>query len=67
MAFTVEDLESINEAIASGELSVTIDGRNVTYRSIKELLEAKRHIIAAIKKARSPFAGFRVSVDRGIR
>lgn len=67
MAFTQEDLESVNAAIASGELSVTIDGRNVQYRSISELLKAKNHITQALKRRNSAFAGFRVSVDRGIR
>lgn len=67
MAFTQEDLESVNAAIASGELSVTIDGRTVQYRSISELLKAKNHITQALKRRNSAFAGFRVSVDRGIR
>lgn len=67
MAFTAEDLENLNAAIASGELSVMIDGRQVTYRSISELLKAKNHITQTLRKKRSPFAGFRVSVDRGIR
>ncbi|MGL5482303.1 MAG: phage head-tail joining protein, partial [Aeromonas veronii] len=39
MAFTQDDLSSINGAIASGELTVVIDGQTITYRSIKELLE----------------------------
>ncbi|MGL5285668.1 MAG: phage head-tail joining protein [Aeromonas sp.] len=71
MAFTLEDLTNINEALASGELTVMVNGRQVTYRTIKELLEAKRHIQgeldAAAGKRKSPFAGFRVCVDRGIR
>ncbi|APU00741.1 hypothetical protein [Aeromonas phage Asp37] len=67
MAFTAEDIESINAAIASGELSVMIDGRQVQYRSISELLKAKNHIIQALRRKHSAFAGFRVSVDRGIR
>lgn len=67
MAFTAEDLESLNAAIASGELSVTIDGRMVQYRSIAELLKAKNHITQALKRRNRAFAGFRVSVDRGIR
>lgn len=67
MAFTVEDVESLNAAIASGELSVMIDGRQVTYRSVSELLKAKNHIIQSMKKKRSAFAGYRMTVDRGIR
>ncbi|MGL5215882.1 MAG: phage head-tail joining protein [Aeromonas hydrophila] len=67
MAFTKDDLESINAAISSGELTVTVDGRMVTYRSVAELLRAKSHITQAIKRRNAAFAGFRVSVDRGIR
>lgn len=67
MAFTADDLESINSAIASGELTVMIDGRQVQYRSVSELLKAKNHIMQSLKKSRSPFAGFRVQIDRGIR
>lgn len=71
MSFTQEDVNALNEAIASGELKVVVDGREVQYRSIKELLEAKRHIEAEIAngqgRRRSAFRGFRVVVDRGIR
>ncbi|APU01157.1 hypothetical protein [Aeromonas phage 32] len=67
MAFTKDDLIAINEAIASGEYQIIIDGRQVTYRSIKELLQAKNHITQSLRRKNSAFAGFRVSVDRGIR
>lgn len=67
MSFTREDLESINGAIASGELTVVIDGQTITYRSIKELKEAKSHILAALRPKRGPFDGYRLHVDRGIR
>ncbi|QIZ02618.1 hypothetical protein AhyVDH1_013 [Aeromonas phage AhyVDH1] len=66
MAFTKDDIDALNEAIASGEMSVMIDGRQVQYRSIAELLKAKNHIQQQLKKRTNPFAGFRVSVDRGI-
>ncbi|MGL4755647.1 MAG: phage head-tail joining protein [Aeromonadaceae bacterium] len=67
MAFTKDDIDAIDAAIASGELTVTIDGRSVQYRSINELLRAKAHIQQAIGKRRSPFFGSRIIVDRGIR
>jgi len=44
MAFTKDDLDSIDRAIASGELSVTHNGRSVTYRSMTELLKARDRI-----------------------
>lgn len=71
MAFTKEDLDNINECIATGELTVTTDGQTVTYRSVSELLALKRHICAELAgqegKRRRAFAGFAVRIDRGIR
>lgn len=46
--FTTTDLEAINAAIASGELTVRHNGREVTYRSMADLLQAKRTIEAEI-------------------
>lgn len=53
MAFTTADIDTIDRAIASGELSVRFsDGREVTYRAISELLTARD----AIKQALNPSA-----------
>lgn len=41
MAFTATDLSAIEKAIAMGELTVELDGRRITYRSIPELLAAR--------------------------
>lgn len=41
MSFTTADLANINSAIASGELTVSVQGRSVTYRSIDDLIKAK--------------------------
>jgi len=71
MAFTTDDLDALDEAIASGELTVKIDGREITYRSMNDLLKAKRHIMRSIARQNgmksSPFAGHVAHVDRGIR
>ncbi|MGL5589091.1 MAG: phage head-tail joining protein [Aeromonas veronii] len=71
MAFTKDDLESIDAAIASGELKVLVDGQEITYRSIAELLKARDFIKNEMAKGegrrRSAFKGFRVVIDRGIR
>uniref|UniRef100_A0AB39C9U6 Uncharacterized protein n=1 Tax=Aliivibrio phage vB_Alvi_H905 TaxID=3234039 RepID=A0AB39C9U6_9VIRU len=71
MAFSKDDIDALDEAIASGELSVKIDGREITYRSMTELFRAKRHIYRMIAKQNgikiSPFAGSVVRIDRGIR
>lgn len=55
MALTQTDLDSINAAIASGELSIrSSDGKQVTYRSIDELLKARQLAIDDIAAASSP-------------
>jgi len=41
MAFTQTDLDNINAAIATGELSVEVNGRKVVYRSVDDLLKAR--------------------------
>lgn len=44
MAFTTTDLDNINAAIASGELTVEVNGRRVTYRSVDDLMKARQMI-----------------------
>lgn len=44
MAYTQTDLDAVDAAIASGELRVSIDNRDVTYRSIDELMKARAFI-----------------------
>lgn len=51
MAFTTSDLDAINAAIASGELTVKHNGREVTYRSLGDLMQAKRTIEAELNAA----------------
>lgn len=46
MAFTTSQLEALEAAIASGELTVKYDGKEVTYRSITDLVSA-RNIVRA--------------------
>lgn len=48
MAFTQADLDAIQAAIATGALSVTLDGRTVVYRQMTELLAAEKRIAAAL-------------------
>ena len=48
MAFTAQDLASIDAAIASGELTIRSNGREVTYRSLPELLKARETIAGAL-------------------
>lgn len=46
--WTLEDLAAIEKAIASGALKVEYNDRTVTYRSIKELKEARELIRRAL-------------------
>ena len=41
MSFTIDDLNAIEQAIASGELTVISEGRQVTYRSMLDLMRAR--------------------------
>lgn len=48
MAFTQTDLDAVDRAIASGELTVRTGDRMVTYRSMAELKEARATIVSAL-------------------
>lgn len=50
MALTQSDLDALDRAIASAELTVTVDGRSVTYRSISDLKKARDHVAGVIGK-----------------
>jgi hypothetical protein len=66
MAFTSSDLDAIKAAIATGELSVrTSDGRQVTYRDLSDLLQAKAAIeaeIASTSASRHSYPRHRLAV-----
>jgi len=51
MAFTTAQLAAIEEAIASGELSVSYEGKTVTYRSMADLKSAHDTIKSALEDA----------------
>ena len=51
MAFSQTDLDNINSAIATGEMSVEFNGRRVTYRSIADLKEARNIVVADLAAA----------------
>lgn len=70
MAFSTADLESIDAAIASGELTVSVQGRTVTYRSVDDLIKARRVIEdgigvqSATPRARTGYFNFATSRER---
>lgn len=51
MSFTPTDLQNINNAIATGELSVEVNGRRVVYRSVDDLIKARNLVQADIAGA----------------
>lgn len=53
MAFTQTDLDNVNAAIAVGEMTVEVNGRRVTYRSIAELERARSIIQSDLASASS--------------
>lgn len=48
MAYTTADLQTLEAAIATGELTVEYDGKKVTYRSIAELIAARELVRGAL-------------------
>lgn len=54
MAFTPQDLAAIDAAIASGELTIRANGREVTYRSLTELFKARETIAGALSAQTTP-------------
>ena len=53
MAFTQSDLDALDRAIASGELTIRQGDRVVTYRSISELQAARTLVAKAVTAAAS--------------
>ncbi|WP_261504075.1 phage head-tail joining protein, partial [Burkholderia multivorans] len=60
MAYTKQDLERIQSAIAKGELEVQYADRRVKYRSIAELREARTEIIRDLSGAAGRSTIFRL-------
>ena len=56
MAYTQSHLEALQEALASGTLTVTFEGRSMTYRSVQELQRA----ISVVQSSLNQLSGKRV-------
>jgi hypothetical protein len=70
MALTQTDLDNLDAAIATGELEVESQGRRVKYRSIADLIDARKHIASMLAESSTttkPRAAYRVnfSTQRG--
>lgn len=48
MAYSLTQLEAIEDAIASGHTRVTYDGKTVEYRSLKEMMQIRDTIRDAL-------------------
>ena len=67
MAYTQSHLEALQEALASGTLTVTFEGRSMTYRSVQELQRA----ISVVQSSLNQQSGkrvrqYRLSGSKGI-
>lgn len=51
MAFTLPQLQAIDDAIASGELTIKYDGKEITYRSVTELRSAREIILQSLQRS----------------
>lgn len=54
MSFTPTDLQNINAAIATGELSVEVNGRKVVYRNMDDLIKARNLMQADMAASSAP-------------
>lgn len=51
MAFTLNQLNALEAAIGSGELSVKYDGKEVQYRNIGDLIKARNMVKSELAAA----------------
>lgn len=56
MAYTQSHLDALQEAFASGTLTVTFEGRSITYRSVQELQRA----ISVVQNSMNQQSGKRI-------
>lgn len=54
MAYTTDDLDTIDAAIKGSRLTVRIADRLTTYRSIDELIKARAHVAGVLASQTAP-------------
>ena len=64
--FTEAHRDALREAIASGVLRVSYDGRTVEYRSLAELRSTLREVEVALDPARRVTRQIRIIADKGL-
>lgn len=62
MGFTQADLDRLNFAIATGELSLEKDGKKITYRSIADLVRARDLVLGELQTQAQGGQRLRVTV-----
>jgi hypothetical protein len=65
MAYTQAQLDALDEAIANGALVVMYDGKRVEYRSIDELMRARRIVERGLNGSAARVTGWNPSYERG--
>lgn len=53
MPITQADIDEMNQALAAGEKSVTINGKTVIYRSVEEIVRARDELMRLLAEQRS--------------
>ncbi len=67
MAYTQTDLDNIKKAIATGALSVRIEGKEVTYRDLNEMLRVQSLIEGEVNiSTRKRVRAFQIIGEKGL-
>jgi len=57
MAVLQSDIDALNKAIASGERQIALGAKQITYRSIDDLIKARNDLEAQMAKDEASAAG----------
>lgn len=66
MAYTIEQLDALEAAIAQGALQVKYSDKEVTYRSLSEMQQIRRQIRAALGLTSSASGRRFAEFDKGL-
>lgn len=65
MAYTQAQLDALDEAIANGALVVMYDGKRVEYRTLDDLMRARRIVARGLEGSAARVTGWNPSYERG--
>jgi hypothetical protein len=66
MPYTTDQLQALQNALASGELRVRFDDKEVQYRSVEELKAAIREVQDGLSAENPRVRHIRVYTDKGL-